>query len=128
LEGLSIIILGKFYPRSLLYLFPGFANIPKVKAGAVHMSSMVTTCPSWEWTGFLRRLVYSPLPIILVVGQVRGQFAVAPPAAATKYVRVLSPTAPNPDDGYRSTARKHGDFPGNPETVKSVRLCFQQSL
>ncbi|MCU1305993.1 MAG: hypothetical protein JWN45_688, partial [Acidobacteriaceae bacterium] len=62
------------------------------------------------------------------VGQARTQFAVAPPATATKFVRVLSPTAKTPDDGYRSTAEKHGNFPGDDATIKSIRLCFQQGL
>jgi hypothetical protein len=121
-------ILGKFYPRSLLYLVSGICEFFEGQDGSGPHELDGDDMPILGMDRFFAQTGVFSAADYPSVGNVRTQFAVAPPTTATKYVRVLSPTDKTPDDGYRSTARKHGDFPGDQPTVDSVRLCFQQGL
>jgi hypothetical protein len=121
-------ILGKFYPRSLLYLVSGICEYFEGQDGSGPHALDGDDMPILGMDRFFAQTGVFSAADYPSVGNVRTQFAVAPPTTATKYVRVLSPTATTPNDGYRSTARKHGDFPGDQLTIDSVRLCFQQGL
>jgi hypothetical protein len=121
-------ILGKVYPRSLLYLVSGICEYFEGQGGSGPHALDGDDMPLLGMDRFFGQTAVFSSADYPSVGQVRAQFASAPPAGPTKYVRVLSPTATTPDDGYRSTATKHGDFPGNPEIVKSLRVCFKQGL
>ena len=122
-------ILGKVYPRSLLYLVSGICEYFEGQGGSGPHGLDGDDMPILGMDRFFAQISVFSAADYPSIGEVRTQFAVAPPATAgTKYVRVLSPTATTPDDGFRSTARKHGDFPGDPLTVSSVRLCFQHGL
>ncbi len=100
--------------------------------GQAYISTLVCACGLLllrRITPLTRRTVASFAPALIYpgVGQMRNQFVIAPPAAPAKFVRVLSPTAPTPNDGYRSTAEKHGNFPGEKPTINSSRLCFRMA-
>ena len=122
-------ILGRVYPRSLLYLVSGICEYFEGQGGGGPHGLDGDDMPILGMDRFFAQTSVFSGADYPSIGEVRTQFAVAPTSAVgAKYVRVLSPTATTPDDGFRSTARKHGDFPGDPLTVKSVRLCFQQGL
>lgn len=119
-------ILGKVYPRSLLYLVSGI-------------------CESFDAQGATNSLDADDMPILGMdryfaeiatfsgvnyqsVCDLRNKFVIGPPAFPSKFVRVLSPTPAKPNDGFRSTSEKHGNFPGDKPTIASIRVCFQQGL
>ena len=121
-------ILGNVYPRSLLYLVSGICEYFEGQRGS---DSHVFDGDDMPILGMDRFYVQTGVFTSAdypSIGQARTQFAIAPPPAATKFVRVLSPTARTPNDGYRSTSLKHGNFPGDPSTQDSIRLCFQHGL
>ena len=121
-------ILGKVYPRSLLYLVSGVCEYFEGQGGSGPHAFDGDDMPILGMDRFYAQsAVFTPADYPSV-GQARTQFAVAPPTASTKYVRVLSPTALTPDDGYRSSALKHGNFPGDGPTMNSIRVCFKQGL
>jgi len=121
-------ILGKMYPRSLLYLVSGVCEYFEGEGGSGPHAFDGDDMPILGMDRFYAQsAVFSPGDYPSVA-QARTQFAVAPPSAPTKYVRVLSPTAPTADDGYRSTATKHANFPGDEPTINSIRVCFKQGL
>lgn len=121
-------ILGKVYPRSLLYLVSGICEYFEGQGGSGPHALDGDDMPILGMDRFYAQMaVFSPADYASV-GQARTDFAVAPPTIATKYVRVLSPTAATPNDGYRSTAEKHGNFPGDQPTIESIRVCFKQGL
>jgi hypothetical protein len=45
-----------------------------------------------------------------------------------KFARVLSPTDGTAPVGMRSQSLKHGNFPGDPETMDSTSWCFQNGV
>ena len=121
-------ILGKMYPRSLLYLVSGVCEYFEGEGGSGPHTFDGDDMPILGMDRFYAQpAVFTPGDYPSV-GQARAQFAVAPPTAPAKYVRVLSPTPPTPDDGYRSTAEKHANFPGDGPTMNSIRVCFKQGL
>lgn len=121
-------ILGRVYPRSLLYLVSGVCEYFEGQGGSGPHGFDGDDMPILGMDRFFAQIgVFTPADYPSV-DRARSQFAVAPPPAATKYVRVLSPTATTPNDGYRSTAEKHGNFPGDRPTIDSIRLCFQRGL
>lgn len=121
-------ILGEVYPRSLLYLVSGVCEYFESEGGnGVHTLDGDDMPILGMDRFYVESSVFKPADYASV-GQARAQFAVAPPASPTKYVRVLSPTDPTPNDGYRSNSRKHGDFPGDHLTQDSIKVCFQQGL
>jgi hypothetical protein len=121
-------ILGKVYPRSLLYLVSGVCEYFEGQGGSGVHTLDGDDMPILGMDRFYAQSsVFKPADFPSV-GQVGAQFAVAPPAVPTKYVRVLSPTVPTPNDGYRSNSQKHGDFPGDQLTQDSIKVCFQQGL
>jgi hypothetical protein len=121
-------ILGKVYPRSLLYLVSGVCEYFEGQGGSGVHALDGDDMPILGMDRFYAQSsIFEPADFPSV-GQVRAQFAVAPPAVPTKYVRVLSPTVPTPNDGYRSNSQKHGDFPGDQLTQDSIKVCFQQGL
>jgi hypothetical protein len=121
-------ILGKVYPRSLLYLVSGVCEYFEGQGGSGPHTFDGDDMPILGMDRFYAQpAVFTPADYPNV-GRARAQFSVAPPTAPTKYVRVLSPTTKTPNDGYRSTSEKHGNFPGDQATIDSVRLCFQQGL
>jgi hypothetical protein len=121
-------ILGKVYPRSLLYLVSGVCEYFEGEEGSGPHAFDADDMPILGMDRFYAQSSIFTPGDYPSVGQARTQFAVAPPTEPTKYVRVLSPTAPTPDDGYRSTALKHGNFPGDGPTMNSIRVCFKHGL
>jgi hypothetical protein len=121
-------ILGKVYPRSLLYLVSGVCEYFEGEEGSGPHAFDGDDMPILGMDRFYAQSAVFAPGDYPNVGQARAQFAVAPPKTPTKYVRVLSPTAPTPDDGYRSTALKHGNFPGDGPTMNSIRVCFKHGL
>ena len=121
-------ILGKVYPRSLLYLVSGLCEYFEGVGGIGPHKFDGDDMPILGMDRFYAQTaVFTPADYPNV-GHARAQFIVAPPTAQTKYVRVLSPTAETPNDGYRSMAQKHGNFPGDQLTQESIKLCFKQGL
>jgi hypothetical protein len=121
-------ILGKVYPRSLLYLVSGVCEYFEGEAGSGPHAFDGDDMPILGMDRFYALSAVFTTGDYPSVGQARTQFAVAPPTTPAKYVRVLSPTAATPDDGYRSAALKHGNFPGDGPTMNSIRVCFKQGL
>jgi hypothetical protein len=121
-------ILGKVYPRSLLYLVSGVCEYFEGQGGSGVHALDGDDMPILGMDRFYAESNIFKSGDYPSVGQVRTQFVVAPPTSPSKFVRVLSPTAGTPNDGYRSNAQKHGDFPGDPLTQDSIKLCFQQGL
>ena len=121
-------ILGKVYPRSLLYLVSGVCEYFEGQGGnGVHKLDGDDMPILGMDRFYAQSSVFKPADYASVA-QVCAQFAVAPPTSPTKYVRVLSPTDPTPNDGYRSNSHKHGDFPGDQLTQDSIKVCFQRGL
>jgi hypothetical protein len=121
-------ILGRVYPRSLLYLVSGICEYFEGQGGAgrhVHDGDdmpILGMARFWDQTAIFPATDYPNLAFD------RSSFVVAPPVNPTKFIRVLSPTAAAPNDGFRSTATKHGNFPGDAPTMASIQLCFQNGL
>jgi hypothetical protein len=121
-------ILGRVYPRSLLYLVSGICEYFEGQGGSGRHAFDGDDMPILGMDRFYDQPAVFPQGDYPNVVQTASQFTVAPPPAPTKFVRVLSPTPTTPNDGYRSTAEKHGNFPGDGPTMDSVRVCFQQGL
>jgi len=121
-------ILGKVYPRSLLYLVSGICEYFVGQGGSGAHALDGDDMPILGMDRFFAQTAVFSSVDYVSVGQARTEFAIAPPTIPTKYVRVLSPTDRTPNDGYRSTAEKHGNFPGDPPTIESIRVCFKQGL
>lgn len=123
-------ILGRVYPRSLLYLVSGICEYfeGQGQGGSGPHALDGDDMPILGMDRFFAQgTVFTPLDYPSI-GAVRARFPVAPPTAHSKYVRVLSPTATTPNDGYRCTAQKHGNFRGDGPTMDSVKICFQNGL
>jgi len=119
-------ILGKVYPRSLLYLvsgvceylegqdatgvhaFDGF-DMPIMGMERFYKLSAIFKDADYPSVNYLRELFPGDIP---------------KPA----FARVLSPTNACAPIGYRSTALKHGNFPGDAPTIESLIHCFQNGL
>lgn len=121
-------ILGHIYPRSLLYLVSGICEYFEGQGGAGVHSFDGDDMPLLGMDRFFSQSKVFTAADYPSVDQIRRQFAVAPPPSPTKFVRVLSPTPPTPNDGYRCTAIKHGNFRGDGPTIASVRFCFEHGL
>jgi len=120
-------ILGNVYPRSLLYLVSGICEYFEGQGGdGVHRMDGFDM-PILGMDRFYKNAAtFSPADYPNV-GFVRTEFPSSPGDPA--FARVLSPTdnttAPL---GFRSTALKHGNFPGDQLTIQSLRECFQNGL
>lgn len=121
-------ILGKIYPRSLLYLVSGICEYFEGQTGSGPHALDGDDMPILGMDRFFAQTAVFTGADYPNIGQARAQFAVASPPTMAKYVRVLSPTAKNPNDGFRSTAQKHGDFPGDGPTIESLKICFDNGL
>jgi hypothetical protein len=121
-------ILGKIYPRSLLYLVSGVCEYFEGQGGSGPHVFDGQDMPLLGMDRFPSQPLVFGSKTYVSVQQVRDQFSVSPPPPPTKYVRVLSPTDPAASTGYRSSAKKHGDFPRDAETIASLRECFQRGL
>jgi hypothetical protein len=118
-------ILGSVYPRSLLYLVSGICEYFEGQGGDGPHTFDGNDMPILGMDRFYTQSAVFTPGDYPSVGRVVEQFAAAP---SSNYVRVLSPTATTAKDGYRSTAEKHGNFPGDEPTIKSIQVCFQQGL
>ncbi len=121
-------ILGRVYPSSLLYLVSGVAEYFEGAGGTGPHAFDGDDMPLLGMARYPDQTGVFDTNDYPNVATVRTQFTVAPPPSPTTFVRVLSPTAPTPDDGYRSTSLKHGNFPGDPPTMASIIWCFQHGL
>jgi len=120
--------LGFLYPRSLLYLVSGVCEYFAGQGGSGAHKFDGADMPILGMDRFYQQIgVFDPTDYPNV-DAARRQFVVAPPSSPTRFVRVLSPTATTPSDGYRSTAEKHGNFPGDCPTIDSIRVCFRDGL
>ena len=121
-------ILGKVYPRSLLYLVAGVCEYFEGQGGSGAHAFDGSDMPILgmdRYTSQTNTFTPAEYPSVALV---RSQFVTSPSAGAPKYIRVLSPTDPSAPPGFRSAANKHGGFPRDPETIASIRLCFQNGL
>jgi hypothetical protein len=116
------------YPRSLLYLVSGIAEYFEGQSGigphafdGDHMP-LLSIARYYDHTSVFGASDY---PNVAVV---RSQFTVAPPPTPTTFVRVLSPTAPLPNDGYRSTSLKRGISRATARRWRASLWCFQHGL
>jgi hypothetical protein len=117
-------ILGRLYPRSLLYLVSGICE-------AFETGSPVD--PPHDLDGDDRPLLGMDRFFAATstfsdndypdVKQARADLSRSP-----KFARVLSPTDPKAPPGMRSQSLKHGNFPGDEQTIESVSWCFQNGI
>lgn len=119
-------ILGKVYPRSLLYLVSGVCESFDAQDG-VH-SLDADDMPILGMDRYLAETTTFSNVDYESIGDLRKQFVIGPPASPSQFVRVLSPTPTGPNDGFRSTSEKHGNFPADKPTIASIRICFEQGL
>jgi hypothetical protein len=119
--------LGKIYPRSLLYLVAGVCEyVQGHDAEAPHDLDgfdmpILGMDRYFEQTEIFESADYASLDLI------RTQF---PTPSATKYARILSPTDTEnpPPIGFRCGSLKHGNFPGDPETIQSIQTILQHGI
>jgi hypothetical protein len=119
-------ILGKIYPRSLLYLVSGVCEYFEGHAGSGHRALDGYDMPILGMDRFFALTNTFSSEDYPSLSLIRVEFPSTP--AATKYARVLSPTDSSAAPGFRCTSEKHGNFPGDAEMIESMRLCFQNGL
>jgi hypothetical protein len=119
-------ILGKIYPRSLLYLVSGVCEYIEGQGGSGVNSLDGCDMPILGMDRFYQQQAIFSAAAYPSVQLVRTDFP--KPPATPEFARVLSPTDNTAPPGFRSTALKHGNFPGDGPTIESLRLCFTQGL
>jgi hypothetical protein len=116
-------LLGHVYPRSLLYLVSGICETFEAPAKNALQEMDATDMPILGRARFFEKTeVFNALEYPSV-GYVRTLFT-----GASRFSRVLSPTSAEAPVGFRSGARKHGNFPGDPATIESLKHCFVNGL
>lgn len=120
-------ILGKVYPRSLLYLVSGvcesFDAQSMPRANPLDANDM----PIFGMDRYYADASVFGAAEYPYVAAVRNQFPDPPSNPA--FARVLSPTDnATATVGFRCTALKHGNFPGDPYTIESLKDCFINGL
>jgi hypothetical protein len=119
-------ILGKIYPRSLLYLVSGVCEYFEGQgSGGVHQLDS-SDMPILGMERFHNNDATFRAADYPQVEYVRQLFSEVP--ATTAFARVVSPTDKSAPPGFRSGALKHGNFPGDAATIESLRFCFQRGL
>ena len=120
-------ILGKVYPRSLLYLVAGVCESFEGQGGSGKHALDAFDMPILGMDRYYENNRVFTAADYPSVGLLRTEFPV--PAAGPAFARVLSPTnlatAPL---GFRCTAMKHGNFPGDEFTIESLKECFDHGL
>lgn len=119
-------ILGKVYPRSLLYLVSGVCEYFEGQGGSGVHSLDGSDMPILGMDRFYQQQAIFSAATYPSVELVRTDFP--EPPATPEFARVLSPTDDTAPPGFRSTALKHGNFPGDGPTIESLRLCFTEGL
>jgi hypothetical protein len=119
--------LGSVYPRSLLYLVAGVCEYflgedAEAPHGLDGFDMPILGMDRYfEQTEIFASAYYPSL------GLIRTQF---PTPSPTKFARVLSPTNTTnpPPIGLRCGSLKHGNFPGDSETIQSIQAILQHGL
>ena len=121
-------ILGRVYPRSLLYLISGVLETfaPGVVPNPPHDLD-TTDMPVFGMDRFFEdTTLYFARGSIPRLAIARKCFAGL--GATNAFLRVLSPTASGAPDGQRCTAMKHGAFPSDPSMCESLAFCLQGGI
>ena len=119
--------LGGVYPRSLLYLVAGVCEYFQGQEAAAPHGLDGLDMPILGMDRYFSQIgifASSDYPSLELI---RTQF---PTPSATKFGRVLSPTdtANPPSIGFRCGSLKHGNFPGDNETIQSIQNILQHGL
>lgn len=116
-------LLGHLYPRSLLYLVSGICETFDAPATNGPQEMDATDMPILGMARFFERTEVFKEFEYPSVAYVRTLFCSAP-----IFSRVLSPTSGDAVVGFRSGARKHGNFLGDSATIESLRHCLANGL
>ena len=119
--------LGSVYPRSLLYLVAGVCEYFQGQDGPAPHGLDGLDMPILGMDRYFMRteiFASSDYPSLELI---RTQF---PTPSATRFARVLSPTDTTnpPPIGFRCGSLKHGNFPGDTETIQSIQTILQHGL
>jgi hypothetical protein len=120
-------ILGKVYPRSLLYLVSGVCEYFEGQGGNGDHAFDGSDMPILGMDRFTAKNDVFTAAEYPCVQEVRNQFSIGP-NGSNKFARVLSPTVGAAEPGFRSQALKHGAFPRDAQTIESIQLCFQNGI
>lgn len=118
-------ILGRVYPRSLLYLVSGICESFEGAGGAGLHDLDAADMPLLGMDRYFALETVFPNEEYSSLKSARSRFGDPRDFA---YRRVLSPTDRSAGEGLRSTSLKHGNFPGDEPTIESIRYCFRQGL
>lgn len=119
--------IGNVYPRSLLYLVAGVCEYFQGQDGPAPHGLDGLDMPILGMDRYFTQAKIFASSEYPSLGLIRTQFP-TPPAAT--FARVLSPTdATNPPPiGFRCGSLKHGNFPGDSETIQSIQAILQHGL
>lgn len=117
-------ILGRVYPRSLLYLVSGVCETFETGAPATPPHDLDDDDqPLLGMDRFFEQATTFTDTDYPDVKLARTDFSQRP-----RFARVLSPTDESAALGMRSQSLKHGNFPGDQETIDSVSWCFKNGV
>lgn len=120
-------ILGKVYPRSLLYLVAGVCESFEGQGGSGKHALDGFDMPILGMDRYYDNNGVFTAADYPSIGMLRTEFPV--PAVGPAFARVLSPTdLTTAQLGFRCTALKHGNFPGDEFTIESLKECFDHGL
>jgi hypothetical protein len=122
----SASILGRVYPRSLLYLISGVLETyaPDIPSGAPHDLD-TSDMPLIGMDRFFAKAALFTAADYSEVDAYRQ--LVANRSGSNLFMRVLSRTN-NTTPGQQCTAEKHGNFPTDGFMIASLKYCFQNGL
>jgi hypothetical protein len=120
-------ILGKVYPRSLLYLVAGVCESFEGQSGSGKHSLDGFDMPILGMDRYYQSDGVFTAADYPSIGLLRTEFPLQ--ATGPAFARVLSPTnLASAPLGFRCAALKHGNFPGDEFTIESLRECFDHGL
>lgn len=119
-------ILGQVYPRSLLYLVSGVCEYFEGNAGPGPHAMDGFDMPLLGMDRYFSQQAVFQSADYPSVDAIRKRFP--SPPVSHNFARVLSPTDGTAEIGFRCTSQKHGNFPGDPFTIESLRFCFKNGL
>jgi hypothetical protein len=121
-------ILGRVYPRSLLYLVSGICESFEAQNAASPSKMDAYDMPLLGMERFFSNQQVFNSNYASILDARRALPTTNEALRDLKSVRVLSPTPSQAGRGLRSGALKHGDFPGDSQTQDSLEFCFVNGL
>lgn len=119
--------LGNVYPRSLLYLVAGVCEYFQGQDGEAPHNLDGFDMPILGMDRYIEQTEIFQSGDYPSLDLIRTQFSTP---SGTKNARVLSPTDTTnpPEIGFRCGSLKHGNFPGDGETIQSIQTILLHGL